>query len=373
MSNFKKILQKYFKKIGYFLFKILYGKINGVVLAENEEGIKVHSVKKDDKFSYKIYELDNGRLYTDSVSDTAIIKKKKIVKGPSFQFRATNSAVINVSPEENLAFLNGTPRLQKKIEGQVLSLLTGGAGKENYWHWMFDVLPRLGIFEDVINLESIDFFLLPDNKKKFQLETLEILKIPKSKQISSVEYRHILTKNLYTTSHPVVLNDNSTDSMLKIPGWISKWLKEKFFNNNIKNKKTFSKKIYLDRSDSSSNVKNLRSVVNENEVKNYLKNEGFKFIKLADLNFNDQVLTFSGADIIVGLHGAGFANMPFCKPNTRIVEFKSNPFDDVIKNLAVTNDLMHRSINCPSNKINQPNQFGHVNVPIGKLDQVLKG
>ena len=143
MSNFKKYCKNILKKSDTFYLKYYTEKINGVVLAENEEGIKVHSVKKDDKFTYKIYELDNGRLYTDSVSDTAIIKKKKIVKGPSFQFRATNSAVINVSPEENLAFLNGTPRLQKKIEGQVLSLLTGGAGKENYWHWMFDVLPRL--------------------------------------------------------------------------------------------------------------------------------------------------------------------------------------------------------------------------------------
>ena len=29
----------------------------------------------------------------------------------------------------------------------VLSLLTGGGGNDNYWHWMFDVLPRIKLSE----------------------------------------------------------------------------------------------------------------------------------------------------------------------------------------------------------------------------------
>ena len=372
MLNLKKIFQVYLKSVGYFLFKILYGKIESIITPENEDGITVNSVKKNDKFLYKIYKLSNGRLYTDRVSDTAVIKNNKIVEGASFQFRTINSEVVNAKINENLVFKHGTPRLQKKLQGKVLSLLTGGGGNENYWHWIFDVLPRLGICENVINIDSIDFFLVPNNKRKFQIETLEILKIPKKKQISSIEYRHIMAKDLYVTSHPVALSDNSTEGILNIPAWISEWLKKKFFKNNLKNKENFSKKIYLDRSDSKSNVKSLRSITNEEEVRSYLKSEGFKSVKLADLHFKDQVLAFSEADIIVGLHGAGFANMPFCKPNTKIVELKANPLDDVIKNLAITNNLKHRPIDCALNEIKQHNQFGHVKVPIKELDRILK-
>ena len=64
--------------------------------------------------------MGSGRLYTDTVSDTAVIKKNKIVEGPSFQFRTTNFAVINANVKENLVLLNGTPRFQRKIKGKVL-------------------------------------------------------------------------------------------------------------------------------------------------------------------------------------------------------------------------------------------------------------
>ena len=168
MLALKKNFQKYFKSIGYFLFKILYGKIEDIINPENGEGISIDLVKKSDKFLYKIYKVENGRLYTDRVNDTAIIKNNKIVEGPSFQFRTINSQIVNTNVKENLVLSNGTPKLKKKIEGQVLSLLTGGGGNENYWHWMFDVLPRLGICESIINLDLIDFFLVPDNRKKFQ-------------------------------------------------------------------------------------------------------------------------------------------------------------------------------------------------------------
>ena len=372
MLALKKNFQKYFKFVGYFLFKILYGKIEDIISPENREGISIDLVEKGDKFLYKIYKVENGRLYTDRVNDTAIIKNNKIVEGPSFQFRTINSQIVNTNVKENLVLSNGTPKLKKKIEGQVLSLLTGGGGNENYWHWMFDVLPRLGICESIINLDLIDFFLVPDNRKKFQIETLEILKIPKKKQISSIKFRHILTKNLYITSHPVVLSDNATNDIQNMPEWISGWLKKKFFKNNSENYKNFSKKIYLDRSDSKSNIKNLRSIINEEEVKNFLISEGFKIVKLADLHFNDQVLAFNSADIIVGLHGAGFANLPFCKSNTKVVELKANPLDTVIESLAIKNNLIHKSVSCDLDEIKRYNQFGHIKVPIKELNKILK-
>ena len=107
-------------------------------------------------------------------------------------------------------FSKGTPRLQKKINGSVLSLLTGGGGNDNYWHWLFDVLPRLALCQEIINLEKINYFLLPNNKKKFQKETLDILKINESKQISSENYRHILCDKLFVTSHPVAKSNDVT-------------------------------------------------------------------------------------------------------------------------------------------------------------------
>ena len=62
-----------------------------------------------------------------------------------------------------------------------------------------------------------------------------------------------------------------------------------------------------------SNTRHLRKIINENEVKICSKKNGFEFIQLEKLNFKDQTKIFNNADIIVGLHGAGFANLCFCE------------------------------------------------------------
>jgi len=369
--SLKKNLQNYFKNIGYFLFKILYGKIKYLINDDYKQDVIITKVKKQDKFLYNVFKIKNGRLYTDRVNDTAIIKNNQIIGGPSFQFRTIDNNIINANVKDNLVLKNGTPRFKKKLDGKVLSLLTGGGGNENYWHWMFDVLPRLSLCESVIKLDLINFFLLPDNKKRFQIETLDMLGIPKKKQITSIRFRHISSQELYVTSHPVVLSNNATKDIKNIPDWILSWLKQKFIKNNPKSEKNYSKKIYLDRSDSTSNVKNLRSIINEHEVKNYLAKKGFQSIKLTDLHFEDQVHTFYNADTIIGLHGAGFANVTFCKPNTKIVEIKANPLDDVIKSLAIKNNLNHCSISCKIDEIDKNDQFGHINVSLQDLDGVL--
>ncbi len=369
----KKSFQNFFKFISYSLFKILYGSVEGIIDPNNNDEIEIKFVKKNGKINYNVYKVKNGRLYTDRIHDTAIIKNNKIIKGPSFQFRTDNSRVINGNVKENIIFTKGTPRLQKKINGKVLSLLTGGGGNDNYWHWLFDVLPRIDICENIIELDKIDFFLLPDNKRKFQIETLEILGIPQRKQISSVNFRHIISKELYVTNHPVALTNDATDDMNNIPLWISEWLKKKFIKKNINEKVNFSKKIYIDRSDSISNVKNLRSITNEEKVKQFLLQDGFKVIKLGDLHFKDQVLTFNNADIIVGLHGAGFANLAFCQSNTKIIELQSQAAGKAIENLAIKNKLFYKPLRCERiSKFDHPNQFGHIKIPIKKLEEFIK-
>ena len=368
----KKSFQKFFKFISYSLFKILYGNVEGIIDPNNNDEIEIKFVKKNGEINYNVYKVKNGRLYTDRINDTAIIKNNKIIKCPSFQFRIDNSRVINGDVKENIIFTKGTPRLQKKIKGKVLSLLTGGAGNDNYWHWLFDVLPRINICENIIELDKIDFFLLPDNKRKFQIETLEILGIPQRKQISSVNFRHIISKELYVTNHPVILTNDATDDIQNTPLWISEWLKKKFIKKNINEKVNFSKKIYIARSDSTSNVKDLRSITNEEKVKQFLLQNGFKIIKLGDLHFKDQVLTFNNADIIVGHHGAGFANLAFCKSDTKIIELRNQTAGKMIENLAIKNKLFYKPLNCETKKFDHSNQFGHINVPIKKLEEFIK-
>ena len=363
-----KFAQNIFKSVFQFFFKILHGEIIGRIEPGINNNLEKILIKKDDGINYKLYKIKKGRLYTDRINDTAIIFNKKIVEGPSFQFRIANSQVINSRVEENIVFKKGTPRIKKKLKGKVLSLLTGGGGNNNYWHWLFDVLPRLSLCEDKVDLREMQFFLLPDNRSKFQLESLETLGISKEKQISSVNYRHIICDELYVTDHPVVRSDNATEDIQNIPKWISEWLKKNFLHQN---QKKMYNKIYIDRGDSISNVSHLRSIINEDEVKKYLIKKNFTFLRLNELNFTDQVQHFNNADCIIGLHGAGFANLSFCNANTKVIEFRMSDTGKVIENLAKKNNLKFSSIICKPVSNENAKQIGHIKIPLNLLEEKM--
>ena len=75
--------------------------------------------------------------------------------------------------------------------------------------------------------------------------------------------------------------------------------------------------------------------------------------------------------LIIGLHGAGFANFCFCEPKTKVVEFRGHTTGSLFENLALSNNLNYKSISCESIGVNYNNQFGHIKVPIEKLKESI--
>jgi capsular polysaccharide biosynthesis protein len=50
---------------------------------------------------------------------------------------------------------------------------------------------------------------------------------------------------------------------------------------------------------------------------------GFTTLSLSGLSFEEQVRLFNNAEVIVSPHGAGLANLVFCKEGTKIIEIFS--------------------------------------------------
>tara|TARA_B100001123_G_C15277129_1_gene1012597 strand:- start:735 stop:1850 length:1116 start_codon:yes stop_codon:yes gene_type:complete len=368
----RKFLQKIFKTISYGIFLKIHGRINKFITSDQDKRIKVKTLEIEENLKYNIYQITDGRLYTDRIQDTAVIIDNNIIKGPSFQLRLDKASKISNSKiENNIVFTKGTPGILRNLKGTTLSLLTGGGGNNNYWHWLFDVLPRLGLCKNYINLEEINYFLLPSLVRKFQKETLDCLNISANKRLSSEKFRHIKTNKLIITDHPVVITGDATNDMQNMPSWIMNWLKNSFIKKNSKN--ILKNKIYIDRKDT--DFANLRVLVNEKEIKKLLLDSGFVFVNLGDIHFSKQVDLFNNAECIVGLHGAGFANLAFCQPETKVIEFRSSDAGPVIENLAKINNLNYYSLISEAKPIHQygfPNQQGSIEIPINKLKEVLK-
>jgi hypothetical protein len=355
--------------IKIIFFNIIYGKIKKIANIKKNKEIKI-DINAVTKFeTYKIYNIQNARLYTTSVHDTAIILNNELVPGASFQYRNNKkNQIINGNIFKNIVLKNGTPKFKKKFSCTIISLLTGGAGKTSYFHWMFDVLPRLKILKKIIKKQKNIYYLLPSLRYEFQKETIKKLKISLNKCLSSDEFKHISSDNLIVADHPYTFDNNPSKSILHIPSWIIKWLKQKlFFNKKVKN--NYPKKIYIDRSDS--NFSKIRYITNEDEVKNTLKLENFSFVSLSSISFEQQAQMFYNADIIVGLHGAGFTNIIFSKPGCKIIELQSKTAGDVIKNLAIKCKLNYKRLSPASTNKNLPYQSGSIHVNISKLKRLI--
>ena len=365
INSIKKKLLNILKNIGYSLWSMAHGRIKGVIDPSKENFIEVIQSTFKENYTYKIFKIKNSRIYTDTITDTAFIVDNKIVEGPSFQHRNPKNAKIT----ENIVFQKGTPKIKKNLGGTVFSLLTGGAGNANYWHWLFDVLPRLKILKSKMNISEIDFFLFPDLKENFQRETLDFLDIPIKKRISSVKFRHIQTKYTIATEHPYVIKNDPSTEIQNLPIWILDFLRDTFLS--IESTKKLPTKFYIDRKDSKSNHRHLRKIINEDEVKFFLKKNGFTILSLSQFNFADQINLFKNAENIIGLHGAGFANLTFCKPKTSVLELKPISAGEVIGNLAKKNNLLYQDISIVPSENSNNNQQGFIKIPMNLLEKKI--
>lgn len=78
----------------------------------------------------------------------------------------------------------------------------------------------------------------------------------------------------------------------------------------------FGERLYVSRGKA-----RRRRVSNEDALWPQLESRGFTRVYLEDLTWKEQINAFRHAKVIAAPHGAGLANLVFCGPETRVVEF----------------------------------------------------
>ena len=310
----RKILQKIFKKSFHLIFKVFYGKINisKDLKTINFKKIEIRNIKIDEKNFYldnNIYIIPEGRIFTDLNEHVAIIKDNFII--PEISFQQIKNELKNI--EYNRVIQKGTNRLQKKINGKVFSLVQGGSGN-NYFHFLFDILTKLKIYEERFSLSDIDYFYVP-GINSWQKQILSLFKINEKKLIDSNKYRHIKAREIIAVDHPWYKSGYIQKEIKKLPEWSIFFLRNKFLD--LRKKFQASKKIFIDRSDS---LYKHCKLINNQEVIEYLEKKGFKSYQTSKLDFCEQIYLFENAEIIISPHGAALTNIIFSKPGMRLFE-----------------------------------------------------
>jgi hypothetical protein len=165
----------------------------------------------------------------------------------------------------------------------------------NYYHWLFDVLPRhelLGRWRGVIERYAVPRGLRPVHR-----ETLRCLGVEESALLLLDEGERLRCESLFLPSLPASEGCS--------PPWVIAFLRERFLPWS-QGTAGSGPKIYVARG-----AKTARPVANETQVVEVLSRRGFRVVDPGSMSFREQVATFRDARMIVAPHGAALSNAAF--------------------------------------------------------------
>jgi hypothetical protein len=241
-----------------------------------------------------VAELPGGRVL--SPHSAVITGADDLVQELSWYFGTTH-------PHEHPLFLHPFPGMPLEVGGRLGVLAT--RGDRNYYHFLMDVIPRLGVLEACPDVAPPDLWYVPA-ALGFQQELLDMVGIGPEARIDSTEMRHVHAECLLVPAPPSMTVRN--------PPWVVQYLRRKLLPSPIS--RMPDRAVYVTRGDNRNN----RSVRNEADLVHMLARRGFDVVDPEGMTVRDQIRTFAEASLIVAPHGAALTNLAFASPGATVIE-----------------------------------------------------
>lgn len=206
-------------------------------------------------------------------------------------------------PRQHPLFLSPAPPPPLEVPGRLGVL--AARGDSNYYHFLIDVLPRLGVLDQAAGAPQPDRWYVPE-ALPFQGELLDRLGVKPDQRLDAASYPHVRAAELIVPGLPATSEKN--------PPWVVAWLRSRLLPGvDVSGPRS---RIYVTRGASPHN----RAVRNDAAVRELLASYGFVHVDPGALSVEEQIGTFARAELIVAAHGAALANLVFCSPATRVIE-----------------------------------------------------
>lgn len=170
-------------------------------------------------------------------------------------------------------------------------------GVRNYYHWLFEYLPRIELVRRCPDL-AIDGWLVNAAPARFQLETLAALGIEPDQLVPLVIPCVQPVERLYVPS------------VRRLADAVA-FLRACFAPPRAEP----TRRLFVSRKDAATS-----RIANEDAVFDALGPLGFERVLPGTLSVAEQAALFAAAEIVVGVHGAGLANIVFAPDDALIVE-----------------------------------------------------
>jgi capsular polysaccharide biosynthesis protein len=315
----------------------LYAPRNVMGISEGQQ-TKILERIYDSKVYY-VAVIQKGFIFTNRINNISILSGRSLVPLVSWQW---DDHDLTILPDCQNFLLTRQIRLTqppKFIGTVIVSLLTGTPGNNNYYHWFFDCLSRLCLTNSVIASYQHVKYLVPDDIYSYQKETLKELGITSLQYITSREVSFVSAKTVIATSYPnPQINDPAE--------WTIDFIRKSFIHLGSP-PRTQHEFLYISRRDSL----RARRLTNEEYLLSLLNPLGFRTIYLSEISFPEQVNLFANAKMIVGVHGAGFANLVFSRKGAVVCELFSQCYQPVMyQKISRYLQLDYKAINCLSDE-----------------------
>lgn len=205
--------------------------------------------------------------------------------------------------QEHPLFLR--PRLPaiEEVAGS-LAVLTTRGGHNSYYHFLFDVLPRLEVLRRTLPDARPDHYLLPQGAA-YHEQLLGLAGLAGLPVLPSGARRAYRAERLLVPSLPN--HDELT------PEWVVTWLRELLLRPTPG--RDLPRRLYVTRAGG----RHTRQLLSEDELWPRLEERGFARIDPGSLGVQDQIDHFAAADVVLGVHGAALTNLVFSPPGVRVL------------------------------------------------------
>lgn len=219
------------------------------------------------------------------------------------------------------------------------AILLGARGGGNYYHWLTDILPKIELLgKSGIQFGKEDVFVLTSAQASFQFETLQTLGITRNQLFLTRE------STPWFTADEVCVPFLQNKMALKMGNWLPEYLRDIFDTGDVTaSDASVRNKIFVARDPKK---KGSRLLNNYNRTVKHFEQYGFEIVFPENHSVSEQARIFAGAGVVAAPHGAGLANIVFCKPGTEIIEFYGDHIAPCYWAICNLLGLRYRQVDC---------------------------
>ena len=253
-----------------------------------------------------------GRTVVRGYPDIFALEARDVlgnIKNHQALFRLDAGYIREITDDQALPFAD-TIGWDEAVElsGKTANMSATGSGM--FSHWTFDVLPRFKVLAERGHpVESFDHVVISTRNAAFGFHDQGLMRV-------GVDLDKVRVANqdgpVFRFAH-LVEPSKVRDSYFGEP-WVYEEVRRIFAGGKPEGGSP-GKRLYIGRKNT-----NKRTVLNMAEIQPVLDAFGFVTVYAEDWSIPEFARIMNQARVIVGPHGAGFSNIAFCEPGTRVME-----------------------------------------------------